>query len=196
MSFIFPIVILLILGTGFYRDYQRDPGQHISAKVVHALLVTILTFSSLGSISGVIQVVSEFSSLADSYQERYILPLPLHTTVVALVPFVDLGMLLLLGGMYRRNLKSRMRLIMLLPIAGILKSYVFYVSMSSTDEPQDLIPEWGYLGAAFLFCLGFFMFAWGMYRARFMVNFFEGPVKDNLDMKIEEIGKNDPEQED
>ena len=89
-----------------------------------------------------------------------------------------------------------MRLMMLLPIAGFLKSYAFYVSMSSTDAPQDLIYEWGYLGAAFLFCMGFFMFAWGMYRARFMVHFFEGPVKNNLDMKIEEIGKNDKEQED
>ncbi|MEL6133608.1 MAG: hypothetical protein AAFR59_09625, partial [Bacteroidota bacterium] len=162
-----------------------------AAKVVHAIFVTLLTFLSLGSISGIIHVISDFPGLIDSYQEKFLAPQPLHISIAALVPFVDLGMLLLLGGLYRRNNRSRLRMLTLLPIAGTLKSYMFYATFSGTEVFESVALEWTYLGAATVCCLGFFMIAWVIYRSPFMLRFFEGLVNQGLDAKIEEIGQSE-----
>jgi hypothetical protein len=124
---------------GLIKDYNRDRGQNVKAKIFHTICLIILIGSYAGSFRIVGMLIRDFEGAKQRFsvdvgfvsaQTNWILFL-VHSAVV-------LTVLILAYTMITRSEKSRRGLVMVLPLAGVLEVYGFYSGWITQTEDLGL----------------------------------------------------------
>src|SRR5688500_8270802 len=117
----FTIFALVFLVIGLVKDYQRDKGKNIKAKVFHAICLTLLIASYAGSFKILGMLIRDF----DGARERFSITVgPISGEISWYIYLVHsaiaMTIIILAYQMIRRLDKPRKMMIKILPLLGVL----------------------------------------------------------------------------
>lgn len=123
----FTIFALVFLVIGLIKDYQRDKGKNVKAKIFHAICLTLLIMSYAGSFQILGMLIRDFEGAQQRFSSN-VGPVPgqLHWIIYLVHSALVMTVIILAYQMIRRSEKSRKLLVKLLPLAGLLEVFSFY----------------------------------------------------------------------
>jgi hypothetical protein len=123
----FTIIALIFLVVGLIKDFQKDKGQHVKAKVFHAICLTVIIFSYAGSFQILGMLIRDFEGAHQRFSTPVgFVPGQLHWIIYLIHSALVMTIIILAYQMIRRSEKSRKLLVTLLPAAGLLELFSFY----------------------------------------------------------------------
>lgn len=171
MQFIFPVVFLGVLLYILDRDYADDAPHHRKAKIVHAILLILLIFSSIGAVFNAILILGNLKVFFSSARPVGIFSHKLFGTAILLETVAGLFALVYLWKMLQRDDMAREVIVKFLPVWGLLKSFSLYDMLLHQNNSQG---EYGW--ALYLLSvgitLGIFWAIRKVYQTPFMLAFF------------------------
>jgi hypothetical protein len=123
----FVVIAFIFLVIGLIKDYQKDKGRHVKAKVFHAICLTVIIYSYAGSFQILGMLIRDF----DGAHQRFSVPVgfvsgDVHWIIYLIHSALVMTIIILAYQMIRRSEKARRMLVILLPIAGLLEVFGFY----------------------------------------------------------------------
>jgi hypothetical protein len=123
----FTIFALFFLVIGLVKDYQRDKGKNIKAKVFHAICLTLLVASYAGSFKILGMLIRDF----DGAKERFSIAVgPISEEMTWYIYLVHsaiaMTIIILAYQMIRRVDKPRKMMTKILPLLGVVELFSFY----------------------------------------------------------------------
>ena len=174
----FTIVLLLILGFGLMRDYNRDKGLHAKAKVTHAIILALIIINYGGTFQILGSIIRNFDKVQESFSVPVgFVPGQIHFTFYLVHTALALVILYFAAQMINRNKKAKGRLLALLPLLAFVEIFSFYRGW--IIDGDDL----GF-NHAVIILIGIIVMGgsiaviYKIYKSRFMVDFFEEPVSE------------------
>lgn len=189
----FLLIIVAIVVAGLIKNYSIDKGKHLKAKWVHGLLITLLMYSFVGSISQGIKIVFSFSSFLETTPAVGIIPKNAHILLIIIHTVLSILVFVYAGKMIGRKNEDRLRMIKILPFVGFLSSLFFYRGFVQDGDKMG-IPDWVILLMGFIIMMGIYIGTMKIYQSKFMVRFFEKDNEigmssnENLEELIDELG--------
>lgn len=135
---VFTIIISILLITGLTKNYRLDAGEHKTAKIIHAVCLSVLCLAYSGSFRHIGWLMFHFDKTREIYSADIgIVPGNIHFLIylvhLALVLFVIMFCYQMIG----RNNKARVQLLYFLPFLALTEAFNFYRGwFSEGDEGQ------------------------------------------------------------
>lgn len=181
----FLLIVLGISAIYLYLDFRTDPKDHAKAKIVHGILIVLLFYSYLGSISDFVNTMRNIGSFFQQQQAIGIIPGGISAVISFLSSILSVIVLWNVGKMMRRHNGARKLVIKLLPLLGLFGVFSFYGGFVLDGDMMGF-SDWGIILLGFIIMMGIFLGIMFIYCAPFMVRFFErvspnAPLTDLID---------------
>lgn len=181
-------LLLIVLGISaiyLYVDFRTDPGEHLKAKTIHTVLIVFLFYYYIDSIRELIAIVGDIEVFFRQRPSLGIIPGLLNAVITLMSSIISAIVLWNVGKMVRRHNSARKLIIKLLPVLAFFSLFSFYEVLAIGGNVVGFY-EWGIILSGFIIMMGLFLGIMFIYRAPFMVRFFEraspnAPLTDLID---------------
>lgn len=121
------LFIIVIAAFNLNKDFKRDPGLHKKAKIVHAIMITLLMLAYRGSFGRLGLLIGDTSFFIDKYYIQIgMFPDYVNFAFFLLELLLSIIILVLSFKMLNRNNTSRKFFIMYIPFLGTTTIFDFY----------------------------------------------------------------------
>ncbi|UOQ70504.1 hypothetical protein [Hymenobacter cellulosilyticus] len=169
-------LILLVLGVfALWRDFNRDPGQHLAAKGIQVFFVLGLLLSYGGSIGYALNLLFRFEDFRTRFSSPVgAVPGNVHLVLATLHIAVCLVTIILTYQLESRQDRARRLLCYVLPLLTLFEAFNFQRGWLQGEDTAD-IPQFAvYLLGVVLYGILVACFVI-LYNTEFMRSFFAGP---------------------
>lgn len=184
-------LLLIVLGISaiyLYVDFRIDPGEHLKAKVIHTVLIVFLFYYYIDSIRELIAIVGDIDVFFRQRPSLGIIPGLLNAVITLMSSILNVIVVWNVGKMIRRHNGARKLIVKLLPVLAFFSLFSFYEVLAIGGNVAGFY-EWGIILTAFIIMMGLFLGIMFIYRAPFMVRFFERVSADApLNELVDQIG--------
>lgn len=123
----YTVLSLVVLGSCLYRDFKKDPGEHVRAKIVHSIMLFALVVQFANAFREAGAVVGRFNETVGRFsQDVGVVPGDVHIVIFFLQIIVSVIISVLAFKMGVRNDKARKQFLTIIPFGGLLYVFGFY----------------------------------------------------------------------
>jgi len=172
----FTIIALIIIAFGLIRDFKRDKGLNKKAKIYHSILITLLIALYAGSFGVLGSVIRNFEKIKARFSvDIGIISGEIHIVLYFLHLGISLFVLVFAYQMVSRKEIARKRLLIFLPVLGVLSTFNFYRGwLNIPNEPGELIlNDWVILLIGLIIAGGLTILYMKVYSSEWMKKFFQ-----------------------
>jgi hypothetical protein len=186
---IFPALVIYRLR----KDYADDAGEHRKAKWVNGILIFLLFYTFMGSISNGVRLLSNFSEVLETTPAIGVIPKWANVLLKVTDAMLSIAILFLISRLIRRNNDARIWLTRLLPLFGVVLGLSNGRDLVLKDGVMD-ISRGVVLMISLAVCFGVFFGIARVYKSSWMVRFFERIPEAGPENLIYEVGTGKEEQ--